>query len=69
MVKQVAMLAALLLVSGCGEEAEVGGLAADERERLENIADRLDAESADVRELLEADQANAQSEGAEPAAD
>ena len=48
-------LALLMLVpvAGCGGGEEAGGLTADERQRLENIADRLDEENAEVREILD----------------
>jgi len=50
----------LLLLAGCGGgDEEAGGLTADERQRLENIAERLDEERAEVRELLEAEPAEA----------
>ena len=35
---------ALGLIAGCGGEEDEGVLTADERQRLENIADRLDKE-------------------------
>jgi hypothetical protein len=35
---------ALGLLGGCGAEEDEGVLTADERQRLENIADRLDKE-------------------------
>ena len=48
------LLLGFVLIAGCGGgDDEAGGLTADERQRLENIADRLDEESAEVRELLE----------------
>ena len=54
MKKTCLALLGLVLTAGCGGgEDEAGGLTADERQRLENIADRLDEESAEVRELLE----------------
>ena len=43
----------LISVAGCGGGEEAGGLTADERQRLENIADRLDEENAEVRDILE----------------
>ena len=46
-------LFSLVFVAGCGGGEEAGGLTADERQRLENIADRLDEENAEVREILE----------------
>ncbi len=47
------LIIALFLAACGGGEEEAGGLSADERQRLENIADRLDAESAEVRDILE----------------
>ena len=48
------LLLGFVMIAGCGGgDDEAGGLTADERQRLENIADRLDEESAEVRELLE----------------
>ena len=45
----------LAFLAGCGGGNEdAGGLTADERQRLENIADRLDEENAEVRDLVEA---------------
>ena len=67
MTRNVLVLSTLLLLAGCGGgEEEAGGLSADERQRLENIADRLDEESAEVRELLEA---SAAPEGEQQASD
>ena len=43
----------LMPLAGCGGGEEAGGLTADERQRLENIADRLDEENAEVREILD----------------
>ena len=49
-------LLALALLAGCGGDEEgAGGLSADEQQRLENIAARLDEESGAVRESLQAD--------------
>ncbi len=54
--KYYLILPVLALLASCGgSEEEAGGLTVDERQRLENIADRLDEDSREVRELLEAD--------------
>jgi hypothetical protein len=53
MIKASLVLFGLCLLAACGETEETGGLTADERQRLENIAKRLDEENAEVRELLE----------------
>lgn len=51
--KSLASIGLLLAIAGCGGPEDAGGLTADERQRLENIAARLDEENAEVRELLE----------------
>jgi hypothetical protein len=52
------VLPALALLASCGgPEEDASGLTADERQRLENIAERLDEDSREVREMLEADAA------------
>ena len=68
MKRPFALTLALLLLAACGGgDEEAGGLTADERQRLENIADRLDEESAEVRDLLEANSVSPDSPEGEPA--
>jgi hypothetical protein len=55
MLKAGATLVTLAFLAGCGGDQDSGGLTADEQQRLENIAARLDEENESVREQIEGD--------------